>query len=160
MLVLLITKPIFALGMLTIMCSTQSTKRDTLLKIKRILMDLETAFNQPESSMNSKGYREAVKREVIDTYPCKEIKEEVSVAELVRRTSKAQRNGHNNKKYDPPTVVTFKCEHPGSFCKPNCRCSQRYRQVYFQERMHGVSCREWKLIPLKIYDGCHCHSNR
>ena len=51
MLFLRFFKPIFALAMLTIMCSAHSTKRDTLEKIKRILMDFERIIDTPENAV-------------------------------------------------------------------------------------------------------------
>ena len=41
-------KPVFAVGILIIMCNSQATRRDALAKIKRILMDFEKIINTPE----------------------------------------------------------------------------------------------------------------
>ena len=109
----------------------------------------------------SEETRELTKRQLSNTYPCKEIREEFQVANLVASKKTLSNYGQKETRYFPSTVVTFKCSSLGirysQYQDLPCRCTQRYRQVYFQAR-HTNNCRNWKLIPLKINDGCHCQN--
>ena len=141
------------------------TRTYMILQSWRLMRPNHKIYNSLFLNLNcrSKDYKQPAKRQFTNNYPCKEIKEELSVADLMRSSKQSLSNYELEEiKYFPSTVVTFKCSSPEDFrfnqCQGlPCQCKQRYRQVYFQARQTN-NCRNWKLIPLTINDGCHCEN--
>lgn len=158
MLLLRFFKLAFAFGMMVVVCSGQPTKRDDLVKIKRILHEFEKVINIAEKIEPAKGPADLAKRQSTNVYPCLETKEEFSVAALMQKAD-VSNIGIDSTIFIPPKVTIFKCNSLGfvynEYDNVPCQCKQRYRQMYFQARRSN-DCRKWKLIPLTIEDGCHC----